>query len=515
MLIVAALIPAASLAWIARDVPQLGFFHDDGIYWVCARSLATGAGYRISSLPGQPYQTKYPPGYPWLLALAWKLAPSFPGNLTLALALNWLTLPAFVLASRLVFRDLGASPGHVWLLCAILALGPYSAMCSITLLSELLFGSLLVIALALAERAAKPESGAWLVVAAGGVASAAFLTRTLGGLLFIVVPALLVWRGQRKRAAIFAGTMLPAVLGWALWTHFHRVTTTDPALLYYTDYLGFFKATTSPSDIPAMIWRNANSVVTSIGGLFLLGWRESFLGQTFARLLAAACITGLVRRFRRHGASAYDVFTAAYIVVLFGWNYMPDERYLLPVWPVLLTGFWVEMGAFWKTVRASSQTQPIASFLCTLTVTVLLCAIAAETGDVYVRFLPAFIDVHRRELKQSAPAYAWMRDHLPVEAQVLAYKDPLVYLYAGRRAWRIDVPPALFLDDDSEPVRKLFAGIPEFARSRGLKYVLSTPSDWSGELRGPERKQAQQTERSGTDFREIYRHGAVSVLQLN
>ncbi len=49
-------------------MPHLGFYHDDSIYWVSARSLATGDGYRIESLPGEPYQTKYPPLYPALLA---------------------------------------------------------------------------------------------------------------------------------------------------------------------------------------------------------------------------------------------------------------------------------------------------------------------------------------------------------------------------------------------------------------------------------------------------------------
>ena len=64
----AALAPSAYLAWTLRTMPHLGFYHDDSIYWVSGRSLAMGDGYRIESLPGQPYQTKYPPLYPALLA---------------------------------------------------------------------------------------------------------------------------------------------------------------------------------------------------------------------------------------------------------------------------------------------------------------------------------------------------------------------------------------------------------------------------------------------------------------
>src|SRR5260370_1317089 len=64
-----ALIPSARLAWNSRDMPLLSAMSDDGIYLVCAKSLAEGSGYRILSLPGQPNQTKYPPLYPWLLSL--------------------------------------------------------------------------------------------------------------------------------------------------------------------------------------------------------------------------------------------------------------------------------------------------------------------------------------------------------------------------------------------------------------------------------------------------------------
>jgi hypothetical protein len=67
------MLPAVGLLCLNADVPHLGHFHDDSIYWVCARSLASGSRYRIASLPGEPYQTKYPPLYPGLLSLVWRL----------------------------------------------------------------------------------------------------------------------------------------------------------------------------------------------------------------------------------------------------------------------------------------------------------------------------------------------------------------------------------------------------------------------------------------------------------
>ena len=58
-----------------------GVYHDDGIYVITAKALAQGAGYRLINLPNSPLQTKYPILYPALLAIIWKIWPSFPKNL--------------------------------------------------------------------------------------------------------------------------------------------------------------------------------------------------------------------------------------------------------------------------------------------------------------------------------------------------------------------------------------------------------------------------------------------------
>ena len=64
---------AASCVMLAIGPWPVGVFQDDGIYAVLAKSLATGEGYRFIQMPGAPNATHYPPGYPLLLALLWKL----------------------------------------------------------------------------------------------------------------------------------------------------------------------------------------------------------------------------------------------------------------------------------------------------------------------------------------------------------------------------------------------------------------------------------------------------------
>src|SRR5258706_9244130 len=87
---------AAGLLYFAVMTPtRFGAYHDDGVYVTTAKSLATGDGYRIISLPYEPAQTKYPPFYPFLLSLIWSVYPAFPQNLTWMMLLSVIATLSF------------------------------------------------------------------------------------------------------------------------------------------------------------------------------------------------------------------------------------------------------------------------------------------------------------------------------------------------------------------------------------------------------------------------------------
>src|SRR6202034_3032683 len=175
----AAVAPSAYLAWTLRAMPHLGFYHDDSIYWVSARSLAVGDGYRIESLPGQPYQTKYPPLYCALLAGIWKLNPQFPSNLSLATLFAWLLLPLFLWTLWLLLGEYGFSQRARYVIVLIAALSPVTVVFSFSLMPELLFTALLLGSVILAERAMDPEESSWLVALAGVLAGLTYLTKSI------------------------------------------------------------------------------------------------------------------------------------------------------------------------------------------------------------------------------------------------------------------------------------------------------------------------------------------------
>src|SRR6185436_20043908 len=99
----------AKPVWEGHEQWHFGQGVDDGVYWVIAKSLASGEGYRLSSLPGAPYAVHYPPLYPLFLSLAWHWSPAFPENLKTAASLQALLLPVYLALLLLVLRQLDFS----------------------------------------------------------------------------------------------------------------------------------------------------------------------------------------------------------------------------------------------------------------------------------------------------------------------------------------------------------------------------------------------------------------------
>jgi hypothetical protein len=96
----AVLLPSAWYAWHWQEMPHASEYHDDGIYFVNAKSLAETGRYLIESLPVPLGQTKYPPLWPMVLSIAWRLDPHYPDNLPVAMLLCWIWLPLVLFSYR-------------------------------------------------------------------------------------------------------------------------------------------------------------------------------------------------------------------------------------------------------------------------------------------------------------------------------------------------------------------------------------------------------------------------------
>ncbi len=515
--IVAALLPSGYLAWQARDMPHLGQHHDDGIYWVTAKSLAQGTGYRIVSLPEQPYQTKWPPLYPLLLSCVWRVQPSFPANLPLALLLNWLFLPLFVALAARTYRDLGLGRREGWLLSGMLALSSTVAVLSITLMSDLLFCCLLFVSLSLARRGAEPGSSPWLAVLAGLVAGIGYLTRVAALPLLIAGPAWFLLRKQYARAAFYLAAIAPAVIGWNLWVHVHFSSSNDIDAVFYTNHAAYIFHSLSWRDLPMIAWKNLPVLLLANVQPLIYTAGTSWLADFYARLFALASIAGLIRLSRQTGVTPYHLFAAAYVLLLLAYGWPADGRVILPIFPLLLGGLWVELRHLIPMVLTSLRRRDFAARSVAVAIAAGLvisaCSVLYFTGDALFRFLPGTVAQHRRLLAADRQAYQWISQNVPRDQAFLAYDDPLLYLYTGNPARSMHIASGLYYQDRPDAAQQQFYSVADFAHRHKLGYVLRTAGDfYRGELNEDQRLAVKQIVESG--FQPLYESAMTCVHRV-
>ncbi len=487
MILAVSLVPAACLAWIGRDVPHLGYFQDDGLYWLGAKTLAEGGEYRVLSLPGQPYQTKYPPGYPLLLSLAWKINPAFPENLRLGLLLHWLALPAYLVLVPRALRDLGfAWPARVFLAGA-LALSPCVLLMSTTLMADLLVSFLILASLLLAEDARK-RSASWSVPAMAGLAAgAAFLTKVASLPLLVTVPLGFVLARRFRAAVVFAAFMLPAAAAWSLWVRLHLTTSSDLAVLYYTNYLGFHFANVSWHELPRMLFNNVDWLLRGVGGLIVYAPGDSAGPRFMARTLGLLAAAGAARLVRTAGLTQYHLFAAGYSLQLLLWDYAPNERFLLPLMFLLAAGFVVELAGIYRMVRSlpsnGSAVYRAAGAVLAGFVLFVLGLIAARNCQAAFYSIPDIFHRYSRLADGSRGAYEWIARNTPPDACFLANFDPTFYLHTGRRACRLTYESRMFFPGNEWAMAQATASMDQFARARNLSYILVTVLDYQPDYR--------------------------------
>jgi hypothetical protein len=480
LLLALLLIPSAWFAWTWRHMPRAGEYHDDGIYYVTAQSLATTGEYRIASLPDQPKQTKYPPLWPAILSLAW-FAGGYPANLPLIALLCWLCVPATLLLFHAFLRREGFAPWPALAICALWALNPYVRLFGSTMLTELPFLAL-VLAAILLLRDATPQRALF----AGAVAALAFLTRTAGIALLPAAIAWLLFRRERRQAIWFTAAMLPAILGWAAWSIANRNPAPDWLALYYTNYLGFHLRNFIWSETHLFLWKNLDGIFLGLGSYLLpnvgLSLPEKILSQT----LAIAGIVGLTRLLRRDPRSLTGLYTAFAILatlMLAAWHFPPNERFMLPVAPLWLAGLWTELAHLAAGIRSAlghrdrSQRIVAAGFGAFAAALLLVCG--WKMAGTSFTLMPAAYALDEQRLRATQPMMDWMRAHLPPTARILSEKDPTLFLRTGLRGAGRFPPTIYWYREQFEPLAQLHIGLPAFAREHGFTHIYLNDWDYS------------------------------------
>ncbi|HET7392817.1 MAG TPA: hypothetical protein VFK25_03465, partial [Candidatus Binatia bacterium] len=309
----------------------IGLFHDDGIYAVVAKALSEGNGYRIISLPGEPYQTKYPFLYSQLLSWAWSLNPQFPDNVSL---LNFVTV-FFYFASLLLAYVLyvqNTMGGKADALLYVFLVGANASIFSITsyTLSDIPFMAAALFCLTLSN----PTNGfsiptRSIVLLATGAGSA-FLLRSAGAALILAGLIYLLLARRRKQFYLYVLIIGCLIVPWVLWQVMYGSGVIENSLLaYYYSYESpaFFLAGSDPGLAVQIIWANLLYSARTLDSLMFFRVLPELRAMIYPLIL-----WGFWSILRRQ-TWFFNGFILFYMLLILSWPWHP-ARYLMPLLPI-------------------------------------------------------------------------------------------------------------------------------------------------------------------------------------
>lgn len=411
----------------------VGAFEDDAIYTVLGRALATGEGFRLTNLPGAPHATHFPPGYPFVLSLLWRISPEFPDNIVVFKFANavFLACAAFAIwyfgRTRLGMSTLAAAAAAIVSTLSVVVL-----LLTGVVMSEPLFMALLLPALALAERGA--ETGSWRTSAAAGLAVGALaLVRTLGAFAVPAALVVLLARRQFRAALAFALAAAALLVPWQLWVGAHQHEVASVLAGKYGAYGPWLADGYREGGWPLVrdvLLRNLEAAYGSLSYIVLPVRAEWPRVLAFVALMALGG-AGLVLLRRRAPVTA--LFIAIYVGVVLAWPFDPN-RFLWAIWPLLVLALWQSGDRAIRHARsADARRLPRIAALGSLAAALCLATgYAVHTVRGYRG--QWWASIQRDAGQRARPIVEWIARNTAMTDVVATDHDLIVYLYAGRTA---------------------------------------------------------------------------------
>lgn len=418
----------------------VGLFFDDGVYLILGQALAAGEGLRYLNLPGEFSATRYPPVYPALLALLWRVTDSLDAVATLSRMLNGVLLATLAGVLAIVIHRLTPITGYR--ASAIAALGVVAApLLNITLLpmSEPTFLVLATLGLWAAERTHRTPEDLRMAAAAGLLAGLTYLTRS-AALPLLLAAVLVLARGRSWRAlGVHTLCALALVLPWHAWVAVHDAAVSAPLQASYGSYSTWYATGLDGSTLRLAMTTaaiNLTRIPISLGALVTpapSGALAAVAGIAMLGLLAA----GAFRLGRTHPIATWTL--AGYLGLVMIWPFDP-ARFIHTAWPLLLpvlilgasghaTNTPARSGVFWRSARVALGGLLFIGYLVTL-----ITGFARGTWD-----LP-----HRTIAARLVPVLTWVNEHTQSTDLIATGLDPAVFLYTGRPT----IPPTSWAASD-------------------------------------------------------------------
>lgn len=451
---------------------QIGAFQDDATYIVLAQSILQGDAYGLVNVPGAPASTQFPFGFPLLLA-PWVLL--FPDNLDV---LRLVSLLATCVNAALLFwgwRYFSQRRSYWWALAVtgLYVLAPLVVDHSRMVMSEPVFLTFCLLALRLAEQAARREEGRlWILWMSISLLFVLFV-RTVGFTLWLAVFGYLLWR----RGLPYLKTLVPVVLLVGAFTALViLVTPVAPQDLVPVSYVST-AAETSADGTPELFAGEPTYKLEQHLGFFLrqllvplgggdtedqllsqLGLPSTLLARGL--VLAAIVALGFLAWIRQEGLSSFNTFALVYAGIIYFW-YWDGPRFLYPIEPQLQFAFLLGIEAIvgFVLLRRDDRKLQLAGRVLVGAVIVFLLGSA-----LYKSALLAPSTLHMGDLTVRTN---WISMNTQAADIIMSEEPAIDYLLAKRKT----VPLPYIGAPPTELERRI--------RANGVNYILLAPSmDW-------------------------------------
>lgn len=409
------------------DRYAVGVFHDDAMYVILARSIATGQGYRYLNLPGTPVASHFPPGYPLLLALLWRIGPEFPQNVVLFKAVNALFLGASaVLVAQLARERLDSRAWGLSLGIATAVSVPMLILAAMVL-SEPFFLTLALLALLLGERLVAEAPSPRRALLIGLLIGAATLVRAHGVVLAVALVVALVRRDRRREATFAAAGALALLVPWQLFLAFSDTAVAAPLAGNYGSYVGWWVrglGAMGPRMIPLTLAHTipeTTAILVTLLSPFRSAAGRLLVVLALCVLLAAGGVT-LARR-----APLTALFLAGYIALVILWPF-PPARFIWGVWPVVL--FLLAAGG-WSATQQGVWPTPFRAAIATSFVLLATGHVTYEARAATGRW---WSSIPREQSLRIETVVEWTRRNTAPGDLVAADDEGAIFLYTGRKS---------------------------------------------------------------------------------
>ncbi|MBI1763529.1 MAG: hypothetical protein HYR56_19060 [Acidobacteria bacterium] len=447
------------LIYALRLDRTVGVYVDDAWYVLLGQALATGHGYRLTNSPSPGILPFYPPGYPFLLSLVFRLVPQFPQNLLFLKAVSCLAMFGLGGAVYVYFRRVRVVAPLVALgLASVVVLNPALVfLATSTTMSECVFMFWQVLTVLAVERcvSAKQEADALRWAGAAAVLGAAmFLTRAASIAVLLATVLYLTKERRWRPLAVFALTSALLLGPWMLYTGRNAVTPEQKAeqnnyIVYrYSESFWHRRAgypnqgILSLEDIPGRMFENGAHILDyDVGALFVdplfralvIGdWRlkSTFFTSALSYLLSLLAGLGFVLAWRARLTLA-ELAVPLTLLVTLAWPF-PPIRFLLPLLPWMAYYLLLGCESVWRKV-AQLRLAPLKLAYGVLAVLLALNLYGTVTHIVAVHRTGPNRAQWLRIFDENEALIKWAGDNLPTN-EVIATQNPgMVALYTGRK----------------------------------------------------------------------------------